>query len=254
MVATATVITEPSALVRSPQNLTGEQRLEKEKGGPIGPIGGERSLTIERQSIKRSPPEPDSAANWDRLLRARIGKLSYGLSPPGLSLVFLDWLLHLGFSPGKQLELMRKVFRKGVRFGAYAARAGFQPGTPPAIEPLPQDRRFVSPEWQKWPFNLYYQSFLFTQQWLHNATTDVRGVSNHDEAVVNFVARQLLDILSPVNFPWTNPEVLKTTITQGVMNFVRGALNFIDDCERAVTGRKAAGFEAFPVGKAVAAR
>ncbi len=166
--------------------------------------------------------------------------------------MFLDWLLHLGFSPGKQLELMRKVFRKGLRFGAYAARAGFQPGTPPAIVPLPQDHRFRSPEWQKWPFNLYYQSFLFTQQWLYNATTGVRGVSSHDEAVVNFVARQLLDIFSPVNFPWSNPEVLKATISQGGMNFVRGGLNFIEDCERAVTGRKPVGAEAYPLSKAVA--
>jgi polyhydroxyalkanoate synthase len=199
-----------------------------------------------------SPPEPDSATNWDRLLRARVGKLSFGLSPPGLALVFLDWLLHLGFSPGKQLELMRKVFRKSLRFSAYAARAGLQPGTPPAIEPLPQDRRFVSPEWQKWPFNLYYQSFLFTQQWLYNATTGVRGVSSHDEAVVNFVARQLLDIFSPVNFPWSNPEVLKATVEQGGTNFFRGGLNFIEDCERAVTGRRPVGAENYPVGTAVA--
>jgi poly[(R)-3-hydroxyalkanoate] polymerase subunit PhaC len=214
--------------------------------------GGRQDMSTIEPSVGQPAPESESAANWDRLLRARMGKLSCGLSPPGLTLVFLDWLLHLGFSPGKQFELARKVLRKALRFNMYALRSTIQPGTPPAIEPLPQDHRFTSPEWQKWPFNLWYQSFLFTQQWLHNATTGVRGVSDHDEAVVAFVARQLLDIFSPGNFAGTNPEVLKATREQFGKNFVRGAANFLDDCERNALGRKPAGAEAFPVGKVVA--
>jgi polyhydroxyalkanoate synthase len=197
-------------------------------------------------------PEPDSAAVWDRLLRARVGRLSFGLSPPGLLLVYLDWLIHLAFSPGKQQDLVRKVLRKALRFGLYTARAALQPDTPPAIEPLPQDRRFIDPAWRRWPFNLYYQSFLFAQQWLHNATTGVRGVSRHHEDVVTFVARQLLDVFAPTNFPWTNPQVLKATLEQGGSNFFRGAANLLEDWERAVLGRKPAGAEAFAVGQTVA--
>lgn len=63
-----------------------------------------------------SPPDSESATNWDRLLRAWRGRLSFGLSPTGLSLVYLDWLLHLGVSPGKQIDLVRKSLRKGLRF------------------------------------------------------------------------------------------------------------------------------------------
>jgi polyhydroxyalkanoate synthase len=199
-----------------------------------------------------SAPEPDSATTWDRLLRARIGRLSFGLSPPGLLLVYLDWLVHLAFAPGKQLDLARKMFRKALRFAFYAARGGFQPDTPPAIEPLPQDQRFADPAWRIWPFNLYSQSFLFAQQWLHNATTGVRGVAPHDEQVVTFVGRQFLDVFAPTNFPWTNPEILKATVAQGGANFVQGALNFFEDWERAVTGRKPAGAEPFQPGRTVA--
>jgi polyhydroxyalkanoate synthase len=181
-----------------------------------------------------------------------MGRISFSLSPPGLLLVYLDWLLHLGFSPGKQMDLVRKLLRKALRFALYAARAAASPGTPPAIEPLPQDYRFTSPQWQKWPFNLYYQSFLFVQQWLYNATTGVRGVSRHDEQVVTFVARQLLDIFAPTNYPWTNPEVLKASVEQGGSNFFRGMQNFLEDLERAVLGRKPAGADAFQVGETVA--
>ncbi len=205
-----------------------------------------------RRGPEPSAPEPDSATTWDRLLRARVGRLSFGLSPPGLLLVYLDWLVHLAFSPGKQQDLARKVLRKALRFGLYASRAAFQSDAPPAIVPLPQDQRFADPAWRTWPFNMYFQSFLFVQQWLHNATTGVRGVSAHDEEVVTFVGRQLLDIFAPTNFPWTNPEVLKTTLEQGGINFLRGALNFLEDWERAALGRKPAATEPFQVGQTVA--
>ncbi len=198
------------------------------------------------------PPYPQQAATWDRLLRARVGRLTFGISPPGLLLVYLDWLVHLGFSPGKQLDLARNVLRKALRFGLYAVRVGLRPDTPPVIEPLPQDTRFENPAWRRWPFVLYYQSFLFAQQWLHNATTGVGGVSRHDEEVVTFVSRQLLDIFSPSNWPWSNPQVLAAAFQQGGWNFVRGAANFVDDWERMMLGSKPAGTEAFEVGRKVA--
>ena len=147
------------------------------------------------ESFRRNPrtaPESGSALNLDRFLRARFGHLTFGLSPAGLLLVYLDWLAHVAISPGKHYDLARKMWRKAVRFAFYAARSGWRSGTPPAIEPLPQDDRFDDPAWQRWPFNLYYQSFLFAQQWLYNATNGVRGVSPHHEQVLTFVGRQLL--------------------------------------------------------------
>jgi len=202
--------------------------------------------------VDQETAETDGVSNWDRLLRAHVGRFSLGLSPTGLELVYLDWLFHLALSPGKQHDLARKVLRKLLRFTIYAARAAFQPDTPPAIVPLPQDRRFANPAWQRWPFNLYYQSFLLVQQWLHNATTGVRGVSRHDEQIVTFVARQLLDIFAPSNYALTNPEVLETTLERGATNFLKGWLNFLEDSERALLGRKPSGVETFQVGKDVA--
>jgi polyhydroxyalkanoate synthase len=202
--------------------------------------------------VEYPAPESDSATNWDRLLHARVGRLSSGLSPVGLLLTYLDWLLHLGFAPGKQQDLVRKLLRKALRFHLYAASAALRPDPPPAIEPLPQDQRFSDPAWRRWPFNLYSQSFLFAQQWLYNATTGVRGVSPHAEEVVTFIARQFLDIFAPSNFLWTNPEVLKATLNQGGGNLVRGAANLFEDWERAVLGRKTAGTEAYEVGRTVA--
>ena len=69
---------------------------------------------------------------------------------------------------------------------------------------------------------------------------------------MSFVARQMLDVVSPANFLLTNPEVLETTFQQGGMNLVRGAMNFWEDQRRVVEGKKPVGAEAFQVGRDVA--
>ena len=197
-------------------------------------------------------PGSESITNFDRLIRARIGKQSLGLSPPGLMLVYLDWLVHLEFSPAKRLELLGIGLRGALRLALYAARSLVDPDTLPVVESSPEDRRFIEPAWRRWPFNLYQQSFLVMQQWWQAATTNVWGVSRHDESVVSFIARQLLDVVAPTNFPLTNPEILHATIEQGGLNLLRGAQNFLEDWEQAASGRKPVGTDPFVVGKTVA--
>ncbi len=206
-----------------------------------------------KKEIVEAITYPVSARTIDRFVHAALGRMTMSVSPAALMLAYLDWLVHLAMAPGKQGELSQKALRKAVRFAVYAARAATHPETPPAIEPLPRDQRFRGEHWEQPPYNLIAQSFLLTQQWWHNATTGVFGVASHHEQVVSFVARQILDMFSPTNFPLTNPEVLRTTLAQGGANLVRGAVNFIEDWERAIAARKVVGAEEFPVGERVAA-
>jgi polyhydroxyalkanoate synthase len=207
------------------------------------------------------PFERDSYASTalgdviDRSLHAAVARLTAGLSPAALAEAYFDWATHLSTAPGKQAQLLDKAVRKSVRLGYHMTQClmtgdGKQHQT--CIEPLPQDRRFAGEAWQTWPYNLLYQSFLLNQQWWHNATTGVRGVTAQHERVVEFASRQLLDMFSPTNFIATNPEVLQKTVDEGGMNLVRGFQNFLDDWGRAAGSARPAGSESFVAGEDVA--
>ena len=190
--------------------------------------------------------------NIDRLMHVWMSRLTLGISPASIMLAYFDWLVHLGNSPGKQLELLEKIRRKTQRFILYAIESARDTTTPPCIEPSQQDRRFHNEKWKRRPFNLFCQSFLLTQQWWYNACTGVHGVSSHHEEVVNFITRQILDIFAPSNFLPTNPEILEKTIEARGNNLIQGWLNLLEDWERLITGKKPVGIENFEVGKAIA--
>jgi len=188
----------------------------------------------------------------DRLLHAMMGKV-YGLSPASLGMTYADWLTHLALAPGKQAELARSAWDKGTLLTAFMrCQALDHDHAACCAEPQPQDRRFRDGDWQKWPYNLDQQMFLRTEQWWAEAT-DVRGITQHHAAVRPFMARQALDMFSPLNFPLTNPRVVKATMEESGYNLVRGAQNFMEDWLRLATGQPAAGMEKFKVGENIAA-
>ncbi len=200
-------------------------------------------------------PSPANA-NLDRMLHAAWGKMVQGLSPISLLGAYMDWATHIATSPSKQQQLADKALRKWHRLILYAAQFARQsvrdcPNSP-CIEPLATDKRFDHPAWQQPPYNYIYQAFLLNQQWWHNATTDVRGVTAHHEHVVNFVTRQWLDMFSPSNFLLTNPDLMHETLAQGGVNLVKGASNWWTDWERQQGGRPPEGAERFRVGETVA--
>ncbi|MFU8158205.1 PHA/PHB synthase family protein [Pseudomonas aeruginosa] len=197
-------------------------------------------------------PEACRPDTLDTLANAWRAHSTGGLSPAAGLLAWYDWALHLSLSPGKQRSLIEKGLHKQQRLARYALRVASAHDCPTCIEPLEQDRRFAAPAWQQWPFNVIHQGFLLQQQWWHNATTGVRGVSRHHENMVTFAGRQWLDMWSPSNFIWTNPEVLEAIRTSGGANLWRGAMNFLDDTQRLALDDEPAGVEGFKVGQDVA--
>jgi len=188
----------------------------------------------------------------NRSIHAALGTLTGGVSPASLVQAVTDWGGHLAMSPGKQAELVTKMGRKTARLAAYLPSATRGCDCPRCIEPLPHDDRFNEPEWMDWPYNVIHQSFLLGQQWWHNATTGVDGVSPHHEDIVNFMSRQMLDVFSPGNYPLTNPKVARRTLETGGRNFIDGTFHLAEDLRRLAQGKPPAGAEQFRPGETVA--
>jgi poly[(R)-3-hydroxyalkanoate] polymerase subunit PhaC len=242
-----------------------EPRAEEPRSGDR--LGGTPCPTVRamRQASEDHPsPSPgrdadagdlslDYADVVDRTIHYAVSRLTLGLSPAAVAEAYFDWLIHLAAAPGKQSQLWQKALRKWMRLGHFFAECARGGGKGECcIEPLPHDNRFSGEAWNSWPYNAFQQAFLLQQQWWHNATTDVRGVTEKHERQVEFATRQMLDVFSPSNFILTNPEVLQKTQAEWGMNLVRGFWNFVEDSERAVNGRKPVGMEAFKVGETLA--
>ena len=214
-------------------------------------LGAEPPEFVNRSLLE--PPDRYSTKSLDRAANAHLARFTLGVSPYGVASTFFSWWIHLMGNPGKQIQLMEKAARKAMRLGIYAGSLARNSETEPCIEPLPHDHRFDHEGWQQWPYNLIYQNFLLTQQWWYNAAADIDGVSQHEEQVVSFITRQMLDLISPSNFVATNPEVAEAAIREGGANFVRGFQNFLEDWERAVSGKLPVGTKNYLPGRDVAA-
>ncbi|MGY2492228.1 PHA/PHB synthase family protein [Cupriavidus sp. CP313] len=155
----------------------------------------------------------------DRLVRAAVAAATGGVSPATLWLAGLDWAMHLAVSPGKQTALVLQSLQR---------MQDWLTGSPPALAAA-GDPRFSEADWERWPFGSLRDTFLGMQSFWHEATTGLQGVSPHHENIVNFVARQCTDMLSPSNFWWLNPEVLRAAAETGGANFVAGGGQWLDD-------------------------
>jgi len=187
--------------------------------------------------------EPQSPENQlDRSLHAIEARFTGSLSPISLTLAFLDWGLHLANAPGRRFELGRKAFQQYVRLAQPAHWT----------QPAPNDYRFQNEAWTQAPYNVMSQAFLLAEEWWREATRGPPGVSKAHGDIVSFTARQVLDVLSPSNFPLTNPEVLAATVQQGGMNFIKGWENFAEDLRHLAMGQPMDETDGFVVGKNIA--
>ncbi|WP_025917848.1 alpha/beta hydrolase [Herminiimonas sp. CN] len=163
----------------------------------------------------------------DLMYQSALAKLTGGLSPTSLSVAMLEWWQQLAMSPGHRIELLALLRRQAAEWGPFMSSA-ISSGTG-QVGVTVSDSRFNRPEWSHWPYNVFAKSFLQTQEFWQQATTGIRGVTPHHEHVVNFSARQLLDVFAPSNYAITNPEVLRATIESKGNNRLMGWTHWLED-------------------------
>lgn len=168
--------------------------------------------------------EDSEKRDLDRALHAAQARFSGGLSPASLALAAADWAMHLAGQPGRRLALAQQI---GADSAALVRQAlGLQTER---LSPEPGDHRFTDPGWQHGPSAFAVQAFLRAERFWNMATTAIPGVSRENERIVNFSARQIMDMMAPSNIPALNPEVLIKTQATGGENLREGVYHLIED-------------------------
>jgi polyhydroxyalkanoate synthase len=184
----------------------------------------------------------------NHVARAMTARVTQGISPYAQYTAWYDWLSHLLRAPGRQMELSLQAFVYASRL--YGLTTGQAHGLP--FPPAAHDRRFGDPAWQKMPYLLWQQAFLAQEDWWRKATCQVRGENAKNADRVGFMARQLLDVVSPSNLPWLNPVILERTLKEHGGNLVRGAGHFMEDLYRLIAMDPDGSRGAFRVGEDIA--
>jgi polyhydroxyalkanoate synthase subunit PhaC len=94
---------------------------------------------------------------------------------------------------------------------------------PPVASPGRGDKRFKDPEWDLNPwFDFLKQSYLITANWMKDVIDRADGLDAHTRHKARFYMENIANAFSPSNFPFTNPEVLKLTLSTSGQNLVDG--------------------------------
>lgn len=104
--------------------------------------------------------------------------------------------------------------------------------TKPFVSPNPSDKRFRDKAWDEdMVFDFLKQSYLLTSDWAIKFIRDIKGIDKKTEEKFEFFTKQYIDAMSPSNFAFTNPEVIRETINSKGENLVKGLKNLMEDLE-----------------------
>ena len=183
----------------------------------------------------------------DRALRAHFARLTMGTSPQAAAGAWLDWAMHLSRSPGRQVELAEHGIESAWKVFAHAWGDGDAP-----FAPGPNDHRFTHAGWAKPPFAWMQQAYLAVEDWWNHAACDIPGLRHEDAQRVRFMAHQMLDMASPSNLLFSNPDAIEATAKANGGNLAKGAELFWHDLMMNLRHEKEALPDAFKVGEDLA--
>ncbi|WP_028032874.1 alpha/beta hydrolase [Chelativorans sp. J32] len=172
-----------------------------------------------------------AAAVWVRAREAGAG-LTGVPEPFGEAVRTLSKLTEYWLSDsGRALEAQTKLLSAYMMIWANSIRrlSGEQPSAS-VIEPERGDRRFEDPEWARNAFfDFLKQVYLVTARWAADLVESAEGLDENARQKARFYVRQLSEALSPSNFIFTNPQLLRETLESDGDNLVRGMRMLTED-------------------------
>lgn len=128
----------------------------------------------------------------------------------------------------EKIKLSQKYF--ALMFYTAQRFMGFRPK--PVIEVKPGDNRFRNEDWDKPFFDFLKQSYLLWSESALSLFDQTTSLDDYSKRRLNFYLKLYIDAWAPNNFIFTNPEVLRKSLTSGGENLIEGFLHFLEDLEK----------------------
>jgi polyhydroxyalkanoate synthase len=153
--------------------------------------------------------------------------------PLHIGSAFLEMTTKLMANPSRLVQAQLGFWQDYMTLWQNTARRMMGEDVAPVIQSDPKDKRFKDEAWKDSEvFDFIKQSYLLSARYVQNVVADVDDLDPKTAQKVDFYARQFVDAMSPSNFLFTNPEVLRRTAETGGENLIRGLNNLLADLER----------------------
>jgi polyhydroxyalkanoate synthase len=175
--------------------------------------------------------------------------------PLNIGNAFMEMTTRLMANPAKLVQAQIGFWQDYMSLWQSTARRMVGIETPAVIDSDPKDRRFKDEAWKdNEVFDFIKQSYLLSARFVQDVVTEVEGLEPATAQKVDFYSRQFVDAMSPSNFLFTNPEVLRKTAETGGENLIKGLNNLLSDLERGKGNLRISmtDMDAFKIGENVA--
>jgi polyhydroxyalkanoate synthase len=157
--------------------------------------------------------------------------------------------------PQKLMEAQTQLWNSYSQLWQNAWAKALGTPTEPLASPARNDKRFKDRDWQEnTVFDFLKQFYLITSNWAQDFVKNADGLDDHTRQKAKFYVEQILNALSPSNFPVSNPEILRATLGSNGANLIEG-LKHLEQDMATPDGRlriKQSDMTAFEIGKNIA--
>jgi len=134
--------------------------------------------------------------------------------------------------PRRTVELQTNLSKAYLDLWSNAVRRMAGEEVQPVAKADPRDRRFADPEWtSNQYFDFLKQAYLVTSHWADHIVAEAKGLDSHTKRKADFYVKQIVNAIAPSNFLFTNPELLRLTLSSNAENLARGMKMLAEDIE-----------------------
>lgn len=158
-------------------------------------------------------------------INTSINKAMYDMNMDDFTSLFQE----ASHQPGTLLKVQMKWWEQQLKIWQNLALVE---SAEPVVEADKTDRRFQDKSWQQDVFfNFIKQSYLLYSKTFFEMIESIEGLDPKVKERILFFSRQAINSMSPSNFVFTNPELLKLTLEKNGENLVNGLAQLRKDLE-----------------------